>query len=76
MEKRNTVKSAYVRFGSRTFFFDVNQSKNQKKYLRITESKYMGEGEKRIYNSLMLFTPGDVSEFQKTLQEVAGFLSA
>lgn len=65
--KSNKIRSTHVRFGRRTYFFDVNQ-KNDKKYLRITESKFMGEGKDRIYNSLILF-PENVQDFAKTLAE-------
>ena len=71
--KSNKINSSHVRFGRRTYFFDVNE-KNDKKYLKITESKWMGEGKERIYNSFVLF-PEDLEGFQKNLQETAGFLN-
>ena len=64
----NRIKSTHVRFGRRTYFFDVNQAENQKKYLKITESCFMGEGKDRKYNSFVLF-PEDLAEFQKNLKE-------
>ena len=70
--KSNKINSSHVRFGRRTYFFDVNE-KNDKKYLKITESKWMGEGKERIYNSFFLF-PEDVAGFQQNLSEVAGYL--
>ena len=72
--KSNKINSSHVRFGRRTYFFDVNQAANDKKYLKITESKWMGEGKERIYNSFVLF-PEDLEGFQKNLQETAGFLN-
>lgn len=72
--KSDKIRSSHVRFGRRTYFFDVNKSENEKKYLKITESKFMGEGKDRIYNSFLLF-PEDLGDFQKNLQEIAGFLS-
>jgi len=71
--KSNKINSSHVRFGRRTYFFDVNE-KNDKKYLKITESKWMGEGKDRIYNSFVLF-PEEVENFQKNLSEVAGYLT-
>ena len=71
--KTNKIRSSHVRFGRRTYFFDVNE-KNEKKYLRITESQFMGEGKDRVYNSFILW-PQDVENFQKNLSETAGFLS-
>ncbi len=72
--KSNKIKSSHVRFGRRTYFFDVNQGQNEKKYLKITESKFMGEGKDRIYNSFLLF-PEDVANFEQNLKEMAGFLN-
>ncbi len=70
----NTLKSSHIRFGKRTYFFDVNQAESKKKYLKITECKFMGEGEKRMYNSFILF-PENVTDFAKTLEEVRAFLN-
>lgn len=71
--KSNKIKSSHVRFGARTYFFDVMSSANEKKYLKITESKFMGEGKDRLYNSFLLF-PEDLTNFQKNLSEAVGFL--
>ena len=71
--KSNRIKSSHVRFGRRTYFFDVNESKD-KKYLKITESCFMGEGKERIYNSFVLF-PDNIQEFKKSIEEMAGFLN-
>ena len=71
--KSNKISSSHVRFGRRTYFFDVSQAVNDKKYLKITESKWMGEGKDRIYNSFVLF-PEDIENFQKNLSEVTGYL--
>jgi hypothetical protein len=70
MSKTNTVKSSHVRFGKRTFFFDVNVTAQGEKYLKITESKFVEEGKPRIYNSFILL-PENVTEFQKGLFEAA-----
>ena len=70
--KSNKISSSHVRFGRRTYFFDVNE-KGDMKYLKITESRFNGEGKERTYNSLVLFKD-DVEGFQKNLSEVAGYL--
>lgn len=70
MGKSNTVQSTHVRFGRRTYFFDINASQNNQKYLKITESKFLGEGKERQYNSFILF-PDDLESFQKSLAEAA-----
>lgn len=72
--KGTTLKSFFIRFGKRTYFFDVNESQKGNKYLKIAESKFVEEGKDRIVNSFILF-PGDVEGFRKNLEEAAGFLT-
>jgi len=72
--KSTRVKTAHVRFGKRTFFFDVNLTKNNAKYLKITESRFVEEGKDRIYNSFILF-PDTIEAFKKNFEEMASFLS-
>jgi hypothetical protein len=74
LNKSNTLESTHIRFGSRTYFFDVKQGVGEKKYLKITESKFMGEGADRKYNSFLLF-PEDIDGFKKSFEEMAGSLS-
>lgn len=77
MEKqknKGSIKSSKFRIGAKTFFFDVNLASNNKKYLRITESRYLGEDENRIRNSVVLF-PEYLKDFQKNLKEIAGYLN-
>ena len=74
MGKSTKIKSTHVRFGRRSYFFDVNQKEgSDKKYLRITESQFQGEGKERKYNSFILFAQ-DLADFQKNLKEAAGSL--
>jgi len=68
MGTSKTLESSHIRFGNRTYFFDVKSAENDKKFLRITESKYFGEGKERQYNSFILF-PENMPEFQKTLKQ-------
>lgn len=72
--KNESIKSTHVRFGRRTYFFDVKKASNDKKYLKITESQFMGEGKDRQYNSFFLFGE-DVNEFKKSLEEMAASLT-
>lgn len=75
MNKSNTIKSSHIRFGKRTYFFDINQKPgSDTKYLRLTESQFQGEGKERKYNSFILF-PEDIENFQKSLKEAAGSLT-
>jgi len=69
-----SLKSSMMRAGKRTYFFDVKESVNNKKYLRITESTFEGEGKDRKYNSFLLF-PDQITLFQQKLTESSAFLS-
>ena len=76
MEKsiKQTVKSSMFRAGKRTFFFDVRLASNNKKYLKITESAFEGEGKERRYNSFLLW-PENVVDFQGKLTEISEVLT-
>lgn len=76
MEKsiKQTVKSSMLRAGKRTFFFDVKLASNNKKYLKITESAFEGEGKDRRYNSFLLW-PENIVDFQQRLTEVSNILA-
>ncbi len=63
-----------LKTGKRTYFFDVKLASNNKKYLKITESTFEGEGKERRYNSFLLF-PDQVQNFQARLSEVSGDLA-
>ena len=69
-----SIQSSMLRAGKRTFFFDVKLASNNKKYLKITESAFEGEGKERRYNSFLLF-PENVVDFQQRLTEVSNFLA-
>ena len=71
---KSKVKSSVLRMGARTYFFDVNLASNDKKYLKITQSRFVGEGKDRVRNSVVLF-PEDVQDFQKNLKEMTGYLN-
>lgn len=62
-----------LRAGKRTFFFDVKVASNSKKYLKITESSFEGEGKERRYNSFLLW-PENLTDFQQRLTEVSSVL--
>lgn len=66
---RDVVSSSSLRCGKRTYFFDIKLSQNNKKYLKITESTFEGEGSPRKYNSFFMF-PEDVVNFQTRLNEM------
>ena len=76
MEKsiKQTVKSSMLRAGKRTFFFDIKLASNNKKYLKITESSFEGEGKERKYNSFLLW-PENIVDFQQRLTEISNDLA-
>lgn len=76
MEKqiKKPVKTSTLKCGRRTYFFDVNIASNSKRYLKITESQFLGEGQDRKRNSFVLF-PEDVLNFQQRFEEIKGFLA-
>ncbi len=76
MEKSttNTVKTSVLKAGAKTFFFDVNVASNDKRYLKITESRFSGEGKDRVRNSVVVF-PEQIQEFAQNLKEMAGLLN-
>lgn len=71
---KSSIKSSKFRNGAKTFFFDVNLATNDKKYLKITESRFVGESENRIRNSVVLF-PENIKDFQKNLKDMASYLN-
>ena len=73
MNQSKSIKSTHVRFGKRTYFFNINVTENDKKYLKITESQFVEEGKPRKYNSFVLF-PDQVEEFQKSLSDIVQHL--
>lgn len=73
-EVRKPVKTSMLKCGKRTYFFDVNLASNNSKYLKITESKFEGEGQDRKRNSFLLF-PEDAINFQSRLSEIVEHLA-
>lgn len=74
VELKKPVKSSTLKCGKRTYFFDVNLASNNKKYLKITESRFVEEGQDRKRNSFILF-PEDAINFQSRLTEIVSHLS-
>lgn len=71
---KKPVESSVLKCGKRTYFFDVNVASNSNKYLKITESTFMGEGQDRKRNTFLLFGE-DVLQFKEQLNEIAGHLN-
>lgn len=57
--------------GRRTFFFDVRNTKEEKPYLRITESSLKGDQKQR--NNVMVFS-SEVPGFKQALEDAVGFM--
>ena len=60
-------KSEMLKAASKTYFFDVKETREGKPYLVITESRLKGEGEKPERSSVMVF--------QENIEEFAGIVS-
>ncbi len=57
--------------GRRTFFFDVRKTKDEKPYVKITESS-VKEGQKHRTN--MMIFDSEMDDFKKALAQVFGFV--
>ncbi len=68
MVEEQKQKQYTLKFGKRTFFFDIKEATNGTKYLRVTESLFVKEGEPRRRNTITLFKE-DLKEFAKKLKE-------
>jgi len=64
----NEIWNKRVDCGSRTYFFDVKETKEGKKYLTITETR-LREGVRERYR-IMVFEEG-ITEFIQTINEAA-----
>ena len=63
-----------VRAGSKTYFLDIETTKEEgKRYLRITESRFKGEGKDRERKSIVVF-PEHAQEFATAVAEIVGKL--
>lgn len=65
--------SKTVRAGAITYFFDIKQTRENKPYLMITESRYKGDDEKRERKTIVVFQES-VKEFIQTITELSAQL--
>ena len=75
--EKNEVLSRAVRAGTRTYFFDVKTTKNEEKYLTITESKrkFNADNGTFFYEKHKLFLyKEDFTKFQNALAAVLEFI--
>lgn len=73
-EVRKPVQSSVLKCGKRTYFFDIYLAQNNKNYLKITESRFVSDGQERKRNTMLLF-PEDAINFQGRLNEIVSHLS-
>ena len=72
-EMAENEESMQVKAGSRTYFFDLKQTKDGKLFLVITESRFKGEGEERERNTIMVF-PENAGEFADAVSKMTAKL--
>lgn len=63
-------ESKMLRAGGRTYFFDLNQAKNGKSYLVLTESRWAEDGAERQRQRIVVF-PEQAKEFAANIKELA-----
>ena len=76
--EKNEVLSRAVRAGKRTYFFDVKTTKNEEKYLTITESKrkFNADNGTFFYEKHKLFLyKEDFAKFMGGLQQAIQFIA-
>jgi hypothetical protein len=67
MADQNDSKT--VKGGSKTYFFDLKETKEGQPYLTITQSRFMGEGKERERASIVVF-PDHAQDFLEAAQEM------
>lgn len=65
-------QSKQIKGSGRTYFLDIEKTREDKSYLRITESR-KGKGDKFERNSINVF-PEDADEFTQAVTEMASKL--
>lgn len=66
--------STHMRAGNRTYFFDLKETKNEKKYIVLTESKKKENSNAFQRNSIFIFKE-NVDPFIENLNEILGNLA-
>lgn len=62
-------ESRTLKAGSKTYFFDIKKTKDEKPFLVITESRFKGEGKDRERSTVVVF-PDNAEEFERTVSEM------
>jgi len=74
MQDDKPIKSEMIRCGKRTYFFDVKITQKGDKYLKITETRLIDEGEPRKRSVVMVF-PEHIDRFKSVLNQVSKLLT-
>lgn len=61
-------KGRAVRAGANTYFFDLKNTKDGKRFLVITQSRYKGEGQEHERSSIVVF-PETPKDFLKAVND-------
>lgn len=64
--------STRAQTGGRTYFFDVKSAKNNKPFLKITQSEIHGDEKKKSYINIF---DSEISSFSSALNEAVGFIN-
>jgi hypothetical protein len=67
------IESRTVKAGSKTYFFDVKETKDGKPYLIITESRFKGDGKERERRTIIVFQE-NAKEFANTVTQMTNKL--
>jgi hypothetical protein len=67
----DSIFSKMVKAGSTTFFMDVREAKNQKKYMTLTASQPAKEGESKFTKRSVIVFGSVADEFVSTLKEAS-----
>ena len=62
--------SQTLKAGSKTYFFDVKETKDGKPYLVITESRFKGEGDERERSAIVVFQE-NAQEFAEAISQIS-----
>ena len=63
------IDSKTVKAGSKTYFFDIKETKDGKPFLIITESRYKGDSEERERRTIIVFQE-NAKEFAEAVTEM------
>jgi hypothetical protein len=64
------TESKTIKAGSKTYFFDLKETKEGQPYLTITESRFKGKGQERKRSCIVVFSE-HARDFLKAAQSLA-----